>query len=112
MVYNNMLNILLKLYQVPDLAVPTFRNSIQFEWKNSNGSYLEFEVYEDMVTMLLIPYEKMMKKYNRFDLYDIYSRSRIFKLHEITDMNILLTNFLDEKYDWPEIKKIIKEEQI
>jgi hypothetical protein len=33
---------------------PTGRQSIQFEYEKSNGDYLEFEIFEDLVNYLLI----------------------------------------------------------
>lgn len=34
------------------MVFPTGRGSIQFEWENPNGGYLEFEIYADKVTYL------------------------------------------------------------
>jgi len=37
----------------PDIF-PTGRNSIQFEYEKTNGAYLEIEIYDDRIALLLI----------------------------------------------------------
>ena len=52
--------ILQTLDYIPNIF-PTGRNSIQFEYELEDRSYLEFEIYSDKITYLIIPkreYEK------------------------------------------------------
>lgn len=45
---------LLEHLTVQPKIFPTGRQSIQFEYEKSNGDYLEFEIFEDIVVYLLI----------------------------------------------------------
>jgi len=44
----------------PDIF-PTFRDSIQIEYEKRNGDYLEFEIFENQITMLKIVNERETK---------------------------------------------------
>ena len=45
--------ILDEIYYQPDIY-PTARNSIQLEYEDENGKYLEFEIFEDIILCLFI----------------------------------------------------------
>ena len=44
----------------PDIF-PTARQSIQMEYRTENGSYLEFEIFEDKITTLEVPHRNYNK---------------------------------------------------
>lgn len=52
-IINSALSALYLLKIQPDVF-PTGRNSIQFEYEKANGDYLEFEFFEDHITMYSI----------------------------------------------------------
>ena len=46
----NAVELLKVLPILPDIFL-TFRDSVQFEYEKSNGAYLEFEVFEDKISI-------------------------------------------------------------
>lgn len=82
-------NILPKLIKQPDIF-PTLKNTIQFEYENSN-TYLEFEIFETNISCALNnKYKKI--RYNIISYKDINFKRIGGKINSISEMNTLIYN--------------------
>ena len=86
-VFNRARDVLLRLINQPFIA-PTANNSIQLEYHNDDGAYLEFEVFNDKVKMFF---------YHREISY-------IHILSNLNNLNWMIINFLYGNYS-PVINK-------
>ena len=77
---------------------PTARNSIQFEYELEDKSYLEFEIYRDKITVLIV--EK--REYNKAIEFNLKA---LDKDSIIKDMNLLINLFHAKKFD--EIRRLV-----
>lgn len=64
-------NILKKLKYEPEIF-PTACNSIQFEYEKEDGEYLEFEVFDDYISILYIDEKSKFKEFNTTNENDVY----------------------------------------
>ena len=87
-----------KLKVQPSNITVTIRDTIQFEYEPKDKSYLEFEIYRNKITVLVIENEE-----------DDRSVEFEFKANDkdsiIKDMNLLINLFLTKKFD--EIRRLI-----
>ena len=84
--------------RIQPLISPTARNSIQFEYELEDKSYLEFEIYIDNITVLIV--EK--RDYNKSIEFNLKA---IDKDSIIKDMNLLINLFHAKKFD--EIRRLV-----
>ena len=68
----------------PQHIYPTGRRTIQFEYDFSDRSYLEFEIYEDRITMLWVPRRK-------------YNSAIQLEFSELSQVPILVRRFVGGK---------------
>ena len=84
--------------RIQPLISPTARNSIQFEYELEDKSYLEFEIYRDKITVLIV--EK--REYNKAIEFNLKA---LDKDSIIKDMNLLINLFHAKKFD--EIRRLV-----
>jgi hypothetical protein len=78
--------ILKNLSKQPEVF-PTGRNSVQFEWEEKNGNYLEFEIYQNKIVCL---FEKGRES-KEFDLENCAKQWK--------EMNELISEFYESRED-------------
>ena len=81
--------ILSKLEYIPEIF-PTGRQTIQFEYRYKDCSYLEFEIYKDHINMLYVPqrrYENCINKSIEQDQIKLIVNNFV-KTGEINEQNI------------------------
>lgn len=85
---------------IPDICTSTYRNSIQFQWENKNLSYMEFEIYNDCIKCMIVPYFGRLnpKKKTLADLERIVVHES-FPLQAYKYMDQVINDFMNEKYD-------------
>ena len=89
--------ICLKLSIQPMIS-PTARDSIQFEYELEDKSYLEFEIYRDKITVLIVE----NREYNKAIEFNLKA---LDKDSIIKDMNLLINLFHAKKFN--EIRKLV-----
>ena len=77
---------------------PVARNSIQIEYNLDDRSYLEFEIFEDKISLLFIKGSDRSLPYGELKLLAINKYIRIYDNIAI-DMNIIVDLFLNRQFD-------------
>lgn len=77
---------------------PVARNSIQIEYNLDDGSYLEFEIFEDKISLLFIKGSDRNLPYGELKLLAINKYIRIYDNIAI-DMNNIIELFLNKQFD-------------
>jgi len=80
-VFNKTRDILLRVINQPFIA-PTANNSIQLEYHNDDGAYLEFEVFADSVK-----------------IFFLHGASYTKPLTNLSDINLMIIDFLYGNYN-------------
>ena len=89
----------------PDLVCPTMRNSMQIEYDLDDNSYLEFEIFEDIIKCMKVPKELEGRDYNNASFEDIPFSGCVGIIKQIVK-NFILT-YTDEH---PECPKYFEED--
>lgn len=97
-VKSNAFMLLNNLYASPDKIFQTERDSIQFEWDLKDGSYMEFEIYKNEVSCLIVPFHEIFaanKQYNKIKEVAIQKK---FILMDIESIDNTVRDFIDGVY--------------
>ena len=97
-VINLAITIVNKLEDQSFSVYPVARNSIQIEYNLNDGSYLEFEIFEDKISLLFIKGSDRNLPYGELKLLAINKYIRIYDNIAI-DMNIIVDLFLNRQFD-------------
>lgn len=95
---SNAFMLLKNLYANPDKIYPTERDTIQFEWETKDGSYMEFEIYKNDVTCLIVPFHNILAANKQYEKMKEISKSKRFILMDLESMNETIQDFLDGAY--------------
>lgn len=85
---------------MPIQCVPTYRNSIQLEWKNKDKSYMEFEIDHTQVKCMIMSYFGNQRVTTA--LYEFITKNTIRKtidLQSYKTMNQVINDFMNGNYD-------------
>ena len=97
--------ITLQLDPQPDLVCPTMRNSMQIEWDLDDNSYLEFEIFDNIIKCMKVPKSADGRDYNNASFEDIPFSGCVGIIKQIL-RNFILT-YTD---DHPECPKYFEED--
>lgn len=97
-VKSNAFMLLNNLYASPDRIFPTRRNSIQFEWDLKDGSYMEFEIYKNEVSCLIVPFHEILAANKQYDKIKEVAIQKQFILMDIESIDNTVKDFIDGVY--------------
>ena len=97
-VKSNAFMLLNNLYASPDRIFPTGRNSIQFEWDLKDGSYMEFEIYKNEVSCLIVPFHETFAANKQYDKIKEVAIHKHFILMDIESIDNTVKDFIDGVY--------------
>ncbi len=97
-VKSNAFMLLNNLYASPDRIFPTERDSIQFEWDLKDGSYMEFEIYKNEVSCLIVPFHEIFAANKQYDKIKEIAIQKQFILMDIESIDNTVKDFIDGVY--------------
>lgn len=97
-VKSNAFMLLNNLYASPDRIFPTERDSIQFEWDLKDGSYMEFEIYKNEVSCLIVPFHEIFAANKQYDKIKEVAIQKQFILMDIESIDNTVKDFIDGVY--------------
>lgn len=97
-VKSNAFFLLRNLYANPDKIFPTERDSIQFEWNLKDGSYMEFEIYKNEVSCLIVPFHETFAANKQYDKIKEVAIQKQFILMDIESIDNTVKDFIDGVY--------------
>lgn len=97
-VKSNAFMLLNNLYASPDKIFQTERDSIQFEWDLKDGSYMEFEIYKNEVSCLIVPFHEIFAANKQYDKIKEVAIQKKFILMDIESIDNTVRDFIDGVY--------------
>lgn len=97
-VKSNAFMLLNNLYANPDKIFQTERDSIQFEWDLKDGSYMEFEIYKNEVSCLIVPFHEIFAANKQYDKIKEVAIQKQFILMDIESIDNTVKDFIDGVY--------------
>lgn len=97
-VKSNAFMLLNNLYANPDKIFQTERDSIQFEWDLKDGSYMEFEIYKNEVSCLIVPFHEILAANKQYEKIKEVAIQKQFILMDIESIDNTVKDFIDGVY--------------
>ena len=97
-VKSNAFMLLNNLYAYPDKIFQTERDSIQFEWDLKDGSYMEFEIYKNEVSCLIVPFHEILAANKQYEKIKEVAIQKQFILMDIESIDNTVKDFIDGVY--------------